>query len=425
MLGIGGSLFADSTLGLAAAALVAIVVTAAIILDWRRGVFLLVATLPFEPVVGASFPLLVKAAGVVTLVAVLGALVRTNALEERLTFALHARPTLWLGAFCLLGSISAAWALSPRAAMVAAATASSLLLFMVMVALLQRRDVYSLLKWFVAVAVASVPVALWIGQDRLTERFASGGSDPNDYAALLLLGVMVCGYGLTGSWRYVAATILVAGILGTASRGGFVALVTVPALLMLVPGRSPDKNNTAVRRFARLAIVVAVILGTVWLSFSVLPRVAAIFSERAETLSVVKAQTFSGRTIIWNTGLRLYEEHPVLGVGLGNFALANDSGAYAGAVAHNMYLGILAELGVIGLLMFVGFLVSLLRSSLRVARLDRMGTALLGSLFVWMVMGSDLSLELRKPFYLIAGCVLALLHEVGAPESAATARLPE
>jgi O-antigen ligase len=79
----------------------------------------------------------------------------------------------------------------------------------------------------------------------------------------------------------------------------------------------------------------------------------------------VEDLTFSGRTAIWNYTLSLFWERPIVGQGFG--AIWN-VGVYSLAQqqilnitfilkhAHNGYIGILAELGIIGLVLTIGFL---------------------------------------------------------------------
>ena len=77
----------------------------------------------------------------------------------------------------------------------------------------------------------------------------------------------------------------------------------------------------------------------------------------------------TGRTDIWRIGGRMVSAHPVRGVGSGNFALV--SGHYLlqkpgyirrdffirePKVAHNMYLHVLAKLGIMGLSLFTAML---------------------------------------------------------------------
>jgi O-antigen ligase len=76
--------------------------------------------------------------------------------------------------------------------------------------------------------------------------------------------------------------------------------------------------------------------------------------------------TGSGRTDLWTIGWRIVQSHPLLGVGAGNFQTSTihyllQPGLIRFSVfivdtpdvAHNIYLQVLAELGVVGLALFL------------------------------------------------------------------------
>lgn len=91
----------------------------------------------------------------------------------------------------------------------------------------------------------------------------------------------------------------------------------------------------------------------------------------------------SGRTDIWRMGWRMVEAHPVTGVGAGNFSVSSvDYLLRPGAtqrsvyivdqpkVPHNIYLEVLAELGVLGLALFGVIVVTSVLSTLAAARVS-------------------------------------------------------
>jgi O-antigen ligase len=84
---------------------------------------------------------------------------------------------------------------------------------------------------------------------------------------------------------------------------------------------------------------------------------------------VLRSDGGSGRTDIWRVGWRMVEANPIVGVGAGNFAntsvhyllepgaiLRDDYIVDTPKVAHNMYLEILAELGLVGFALFLAVL---------------------------------------------------------------------
>ncbi len=89
------------------------------------------------------------------------------------------------------------------------------------------------------------------------------------------------------------------------------------------------------------------------------------FAPAEATERVTKIDGGTGRTDVWTVGWRMVEDHPVRGIGNGNFAntsvhyllqpgsiVRDDFIVDTPKVAHNSYLEVLAELGVVGLVLF-------------------------------------------------------------------------
>jgi O-antigen ligase len=143
------------------------------------------------------------------------------------------------------------------------------------------------------------------------------------------------------------------------------------------------------------------------------------------------AEGWPTRLAIWSGGLEMVRLHPVLGVGAGNFSyvypevksaliaadpeLIKYQGRWTNA-AHNVFLQIWSELGIVGLFVFVALLAlafhSLLAGIMRARRpefLVRMTLA--GVLTAWVAHGM-MNFALEQPsgaisFYLILGAVIA------------------
>jgi O-antigen ligase len=88
--------------------------------------------------------------------------------------------------------------------------------------------------------------------------------------------------------------------------------------------------------------------------------------ERLEDTSVELSDgDWNGRLPTWNEALRMIADRPMLGVGVSAF----HSGAVeSGAAPHNLVLSILAELGLVGFLLFSGILVGCAALALRQPR---------------------------------------------------------
>jgi O-antigen ligase len=147
----------------------------------------------------------------------------------------------------------------------------------------------------------------------------------------------------------MAVPLCVFAVFLTVSRGGLVALAASLIAAIVVAGR---------RRGAVLGLTAAAVLATVIYFGAFAPAQAR---DR-----VLELEGGTGRTDIWTVGWRMVEDRPLLGVGAGNFPVASihyllEPGALMRTdfvvdnpkVAHNTYLNVLAELGVVGFVLFL------------------------------------------------------------------------
>lgn len=190
--------------------------------------------------------------------------------------------------------------------------------------------------------------------------------DPNFYGQILVAVLPLAVYRILGERRFglklsagLATLLLVFAIFNTYSRGAFLTMLLILSLI-------------AVERRVNLSLLVLIVLITLIMR-QVLPTG---FAERLETLSIFTNKeasvhedvSFRGRSSEMLTSLNIFAEHPVLGVGVGNYTHHYQD--YAGRLglerrteprqAHSLYLEIAAETGLLGLLTFGGLIVSLL-----------------------------------------------------------------
>jgi O-antigen ligase len=72
------------------------------------------------------------------------------------------------------------------------------------------------------------------------------------------------------------------------------------------------------------------------------------------TSNEISSGTLNGRTLYWKLSWHLFAEHPLQGIGSGAFPHTNLLLGDRGIVAHNAFLSILAELGIVGITLFLG-----------------------------------------------------------------------
>ena len=233
--------------------------------------------------------------------------------------------------------------------------------------------------WVIVAFVAGASLAALYGimspryvQDYDLVRIESGSFDPNQLAATLVSALVFAGALLIG-WRrsppvvvFASAAIAVCttGIFLSLSRGGLVALGVALVAGCFLGGRW--------RSVALVGMAVAAVVTVGYFGYVASPEAR----ER-----VTEAHGGTGRQDIWAVGWRMVEDQPVRGIGAGNFPVASIHYLLAPGVvrrdefivdepkvAHNIYLQILAELGVVGLALFLAIVIFSLACAARAAR---------------------------------------------------------
>ena len=184
----------------------------------------------------------------------------------------------------------------------------------------------------------------------------------------------------------VAAMIMGVAMIFTLSRGGmislFAELMFIAALGIKRSSRLPngfgqgraEKGRRAMEVVIVAAILVAVVSGVVWLGAE--PVINRIATGNPDSSDLSRIQSFhSVRGAIWQDTWRMIRENPITGVGLGAYETAYpiyawDKGMDAiTAQAHNDYLQILSDAGLIGGALALWFLVAALGATIRGASL--------------------------------------------------------
>jgi putative inorganic carbon (HCO3(-)) transporter len=253
-------------------------------------------------------------------------------------------------------------------------------------------------------------------------RLSSSITNPNELASVLVTA-LVLSFGLAVAMKDVplarlgalcAGGLCTAGIFLTGSRGGLVALAVAMIAFLIVGARWRGR--------LALVVVAVVLVGVGYYNFAASPEIRS-------HVSTVGSGT--GRLDLWTVGWRMVEDEPLQGVGAGNFPVSSvhyllQPGAIERAdyivgspkVAHNTYLELWAELGIVGLALFVILAGSCLYAALRAARsFGRQGDArmeiIARALFVALAallaadfFGSRLA---NKEIWLLLGLAPALL----------------
>ncbi|WP_207479388.1 putative O-glycosylation ligase, exosortase A system-associated [Arenibaculum pallidiluteum] len=216
-------------------------------------------------------------------------------------------------------------------------------------------------------------------------------------------------------------------ILGSFSRGGFLAMLGMAGFLWL---KSRHKFVTAVAAVLVLAAGLA-IMPDRWF-------------ERMDTLkSAQQDDSFTGRLEAWQFAFNAAVDRPLVGAGLGAtedariFARYNPDSLIAsegrGLASHSIYFQVLGDQGFVGLGLFLAILLVIWRDARRAVRLaqDRpelawardLGRMCQVSLLGYMIGGAALSLAYYDGFFLV-GAIACLTQRAAREALAAAAPAP-
>jgi O-antigen ligase len=174
-------------------------------------------------------------------------------------------------------------------------------------------------------------------------------------------------------YGFAAMMMGVAAVLSL-SRGGIISVAASMLFLALMSARLPKRQNETARKrgLPRLASQMAVVIGiTVLIAAGIFwmgadPVINRVTQAPPSASDVPKESFFSSRGWVWRDTFAMIRANPALGVGLGAYETAfsiytQSDGSLRVPEAHNDYLQIVADCGIVGGLIALWFIASLFR----------------------------------------------------------------
>jgi putative inorganic carbon (hco3(-)) transporter len=420
--GAGAAVGAASSISLPGAIALA---TAIALLIWviaRPGIILIA-------LIGSVFVQVITVGGVTIarICAPIALLVVAVALLRRRATLQPAAPLGWAAAYALWAVASGLWTTHLGNTLIQLASLGIGLSYMLAFATLlnSRRDASRVLYTVALVAFA-------VGIYGMISSEGRAGTDTGDanYFALVEIVALPLVLALSADVRvrwlrialYGVVLVIVAAVFSSLSRGGLVALAAAVLGVVALPSRTFFRSPKQ-----KLIVVLLLVVAT----FGAYKLTSQALSQRVEEVFTTQGRTGSGRINAWQAASTSIRERPFEGLGYGAFKpsanalmlrtpgvdLSNQRLRTNGLEAHSAYIGTLAELGLPGLLLFLGLFGSTALTIRRVATAAaragavlsaRLANALLISLLGWAVASIFLSSETSRPPWIVIGICLAL-----------------
>jgi O-antigen ligase len=227
-------------------------------------------------------------------------------------------------------------------------------------------------------------------------RFSATGVNAVDIVLFLLMGLPIAWHLITRpdknknrtlkilNMTYLPLSIFTA--LLTGSRTSLFAVI--PAAIYIF---WPKRFNIVKLILLFMLVTVSIVIFQAILPSGVTERLASASSS-------ISSADLDGRVTLWRAAISIFTTHPISGGGSGSLNTT------IGALAHNTFVSVLAETGLIGFALFVCILAVVLNQAVKLPK----GYAglWLSSFLVWFIGVLSLSFEFRKVTWLFFSFII-------------------
>jgi O-antigen ligase len=235
-----------------------------------------------------------------------------------------------------------------------------------------------------------------------TYRYSVDGVNADELGLIVALSIPMAFYLLTATKnRWIKALCWVQFITGftaiilSGTRGALFALVVG---MIIMSGPALSRMSWTQRSIGMIACVALVSCTALFVPQTSIDRYLSIGTELTQG-------TMTHRTVLWAAGLQVFRDHPFLGVGAGAYGPAIVRIVDIGYVAHNTFISVLVELGIVGAILLLILLATMLSSVLRLKNVEKwLWLALLAT---WATGACAVTWEYRKITWLLFGLIAA------------------
>lgn len=154
--------------------------------------------------------------------------------------------------------------------------------------------------------------------------------------------------------HFVLVLVYLLAIMATSKRTLFLTAIILVAIAFLLS----DYKNKAVRIVPTVVIFVSAVLIIMY----AVPAVNITVTRLLESNDDIS--NMNGRSEFWEVAFQMFRENPLMGTGLGSYSeYQNVNSTIFSYEAHNSYIQILGETGIIGASLLIGLLIAALNKS--------------------------------------------------------------
>lgn len=298
------------------------------------------------------------------------------------------------------------WSFDPSNTTIRSITLVSILMMTlsIVISVDKESDIHRIAKWFVygsIISAISTIQSFLVKSEAVYQRYAASGFDPNDLGLILSIAIAFCGIAtkapksrLESLVLNVAPFLMAGAVLLTASRASFLTASIALFYVLLTRMKGSIK--------AKVAYSLAVALFIYFLP-SIIPNTS--FNRLQTISSEIQDGNLNNRSDIWRAAINVNGDHFFAGVGSGAFPQAITKYYPYPIVAHNMFISVLVETGMVGLLLFLAIILLCIYSSFKISSFT--SRTLLVSCIVLLIGTSALSWEHRKSTWIVLSLMMS------------------
>ncbi|OES44980.1 O-antigen ligase family protein [Domibacillus iocasae] len=303
-------------------------------------------------------------------------------------------------AFVVWSGMSILWTVDPDLTLIRIKTYAQLFIMVWLIWELvrtenQMRILIQVYIWGAWVSIYSTITNYMAHEQAAYGRYSAEGFDPNDLSVMLALGIPLAWYlflkqkNFLLKWTNAAYIMLAMWTISlTASRTGFVVGVMALFYIVLTYRQLSGKMKVTMSLFLAIATF-----------YGISSTPADSFKRIATIQQDMNDGSLNGRGVMWNAGLEVVNDQPIIGIGAGAYPAEMELLINARNLSHNTLLAVLAETGLIGLLLFLFVLFLFFYTASKTNYVESM--LFLTLLAVWVLSTMFLTWEMRKPTWLL------------------------